>query len=467
MSINPILNSHSAETSTAYMTRNTLSHPSNFKLQMKRERDESSDDLCTLFIAVVEPRVIMQYKTLIEANHSVVISERNAMHGSTIIELQGTSDGILNALLQVPSFIKAGTRVEDDKVVQFKILFDEKLRGKVIGRKGENISKVRAIPGFSVNVENDMVFEVKNVPLRFNALNVMGVDFVTGIPAALALTSPEEPKSSPKRRKTTSYHKQSRSQVSSDDDMMSYIPSRHEFSTQNTPEYAPVQQPRSSQRTSPIQRTSFVYQPQHSGIGDEPEDQKVPSYSSPDSTEWRRPPVESRARSISPEKVYRPVSANHFQRILFKANQSIFGSEFVSLIINSKEIGSIIGKGGDIVKEINKKHNCFISITNNHGEYRVACIAFKTDPGDSAFVEVLLEIAERLTEERVDKTLMLEFALPCCRISLNNLSTRKVDNVDVDVMSIRGDEEHIRPILHSQILFLKYMMKLICNRCIS
>ena len=41
------------------------------------------------------------------------------------------------------------------------------------------VFEVRAIPGFSVNVENDMVFEVKNVPLRFNALNVMGVDFVT------------------------------------------------------------------------------------------------------------------------------------------------------------------------------------------------------------------------------------------------------------------------------------------------
>lgn len=422
------------ETSTAYMTRNTLnSHPA-FNLQVKREREETNEELCTLFIAVTEPEAIMQYKNLIETSHRVVISQRNSQHGCTILELQGTSEGILGALLQVPQCLKVALKKEE-KMVQFKILFDEKLRGKVIGRKGENISRVRAIPGFSVNVENDMVFDVDSVPLRFNALNVMGVDFQRGIPAALALTSPEEPKSSPKRRKTND---------------MQYIPSRGYEHTQ-TPPYPGLVPRTGSNRTSPIQRTSFVYQPSHS-LGDEP---------------WRRPQVEPRARSISPEKVFRPVSANHFQRILFKANQSIFGSEFISLIINSKEIGSIIGKGGDIVKEINKKHNCFISITNNHGEYRVACIAFKTDPGDSAFVEVLLEIAERLTEERVDKTLMLEFALPCCRVSLNNLSTRKVDSVDVDVMTIRGDEDHIRPILHAQILFLKYMMKLVCNRCIS
>jgi len=193
------------ETSTAYMTRNTLnSHPA-FNLQVKREREETNEELCTLFIAVTEPEAIMQYKNLIETSHQhgsggVVISQRNSQHGCTILELQGTSAGILGALLQVPQCLKVALKNEE-KMVNFKILFDEKLRGKVIGRKGENISRVRAIPGFSVNVENDMVFDVDSVPLRFNALNVMGVDFQRGIPAALALTSPEEPKSSPKEEK--------------------------------------------------------------------------------------------------------------------------------------------------------------------------------------------------------------------------------------------------------------------------
>merc|ERR1719242_1448966 len=171
-----------------------------------------------------------------------------------------------------------------------------------------------------------------------------------------------------------------------------------------------------------------------------------------------------RERSVSPRHasgvvVRGNIAIPKFFSLLEKANNNIFKSDFVSVLISSKEIGSLIGKGGEIIKEINSRHECFISITNNFSAHRIGCISFKNESADDKYVDVLLEVAGRLTEDRDDKTLRLTFPLPATKFGEKTL----VEEVEVQVMEVSGEREELRTKLLHMVPLLKYTMNLVCH----
>lgn len=464
-------------------------------VSLKRERE--SEQECTLYVGILTNDA----QTCLGANQTniryieqqahVTMTPKNVQHEHSIFSLNGSSEAIFNAVMLINNLLKAAAKSPKD--VKFKILFDNSLRGKVIGRKGENITRVRNIPNFFCSVENELIFNIEEIQIEFAALNVVGENMQEGIAAALELMNSDgEPR---KRRRVGGADPQKKGyrdssySVSSPtlrDSLFSsrtprdfrqsrpYMPYRYkenvsirERSRRDFPDYRGVaHSPHgySSDYSDNI-RTRFVndegsemytpYQPSGSSRSIERIKEKR--------KDWQRDGYRQHRRSPSPAPlVNSPLTT--FCSVLGKANQNVFKSEFITVLVSSQEIGGLIGNKGSIVKEINDTHNCFVSITNNFGSFRIACVAFKGFPVDSRFVDVLVDIANRLIEERDDKTLRLMFPLPATRVDTPNGHKVIIDGIDVDVIDVEAQNEaELRAQLVPTIKFLRYICNLVCK----
>lgn len=414
----------------------------------------------------------------------------------------------------INNLLKAATT--SAKEVKFKILFDNTLRGKVIGRKGENITRVRNIPNFFCSVENEIIFKVDGLPdMDFAALNVVGENMQEGLAAALELMNPDdEPR---KRRRVgnsyanssyTPYREQMYSPRTREREAPEHFIPRSEF-RESRPPLDPkdarfvnrskpnaIEVERENYKESVAMREYAEFRgavgPGASAYANEysepsrmrvkfPWDQKPPKKGSEMYTPYqptgssrslerikdKRKEWPPREGGYRPRRSPSPPAANpltNFYNVLAKANQNVFKSEFVTVLVSSQEIGGLIGNKGSIVKEINDTHNCFVSITNNFGSFRIACIAFKGFPSDTRFVDVLVEIATRLVEEREDKTLRLMFPVPPTRVDTPSGHKVIIDGMDVDVIDIEAETEaDLRAALMPNIRFLRYICNLVCR----